>query len=157
MRPSSWAALLVLTLLTGAGCGGDPGPDRPERPPLPSPVADPVDPGVFQGEVVALGCYLRQGAKGEAHRPCAEACLKQGMPAGLLESGGKVLLLVPAAPGSGPDLSAYAARNCEVRGKLLNRAGMWAVEVATISRLPVPSGAPTIPSPPKSRLKEKTK
>ena len=147
MRQRSWilgGVLLAASLL--AGCGEARLPDGPERPPLPPPIADPVDPGVFQGEVVALGCYLRQGAKGEVHRPCAEACLKRGMPAGLLREG-QVLLLLPGAPGEGPDLSVFAAQACEVHGKLLHRAGMWAVEVASISRLPPPAPPPTIPAP----------
>ena len=97
-----------------------------------------------------MGCYLRQGAKGEAHRLCAEACLKKGMPAGLLKSG-QVLLLLAKEPGAGADFSAFAARQCEVRGTLLHRTGMFAVEVSSITLLPEPkvlppSGeAPTIP------------
>ena len=148
----SWilAALLAASL---SGCGEASLPAGPQRPPIPPPVSEPLDPGVFQGEVVALGCYLRQGAKGEAHRPCAEASLKKGMPAGLLKNGGEVLLLIPEVPGAGPDLSAFAAQRCEVHGKLLTRAGMWAVEVASISRLPPPAAPPTIPPPPPEKPK----
>ncbi|GEM_PF-3189334 len=140
--------LLFATFLLLSGCGAPEGPPRQERPPVPPPVNGPLDPGVFRGEVVALGCYLRQGARGESHRTCAEACLKQGMPVGLLESGGKVLLLLPQAPGQGPDFSAFAAQRCEVRGVLLNRAGMYAVEVASITRLPEPQPPGKVLPPP---------
>ena len=147
LRALSLTALLALGLY---GCDGPASSLPPERPRPPLVESAQNVPGVFQGEVVAMGCYLRQGAKGEAHRPCAEACLKKGMPAGLLKSG-QVLLLLAKEPGTGADFSAFAARQCEVHGNLLHRTGMFAVEVSSITvlpeskGLPPPGEAPTIP------------
>src|SRR5262249_41204485 len=38
------------------------------------------------GEVVDMGCWLGHAARGEKHVSCAQKCLNQGMPMGLLTS-----------------------------------------------------------------------
>ena len=48
------------------------------------------------GELIDTYCYTLMGAKGASHRECAIECVKQGIPAGLLEDGtNKVYVLLP--------------------------------------------------------------
>lgn len=92
---------------------------------------------------MALPCYLQLGASGESHRPCAEACLKRGVPAGLLMDDGQVLVLLPEVGPSGmPDFPALAARRCRVEGAVVRRGGLLGLVVRSIA--PVAS-APTVP------------
>ncbi len=133
--------LLVLAFVL-VGCA-DPSPSG--RLPLRTATGVPRDPEVFRGEVVDLGCFLRQGARGEAHRACAQACLKRGVPAGLITDDGEIHLLVPDLSVEGkevPDLSFFAADRCEVRGKILRRGPhFFGVLVESIVRIP-PALAP---------------
>ena len=48
------------------------------------------------GELIDTYCFVLMGAKGESHRQCAIDCIKEGIPAGLLEDGtNKVYVLLP--------------------------------------------------------------
>ena len=48
------------------------------------------------GEPIDTYCYVLMGAKGGSHRECAIECVKQGIPAGLLEDGtNKIYILLP--------------------------------------------------------------
>lgn len=49
------------------------------------------------GEVIDTFCYATMGAKGPTHRACGTACVKKGIPVGLLENNtNKVYVLLPA-------------------------------------------------------------
>ena len=138
----SIASLLVPALLLGGGCGS---PQAPSGRHTPLKVTGPPvpEPGVVRGEVVDMGCYLRQGARGSAHQPCAVACLKRGLPAGLLAETGELFLLVPEAGGAVPvDFSPYAARCCDVQGDVVRRAGMRAILVKALAVVESVSPAP---------------
>jgi hypothetical protein len=50
-------------------------------------------PMTVSGEIVDMGCYLSQGAKGPDHKSCGSMCLSSGMPMGLLTKEGKLYLL----------------------------------------------------------------
>lgn len=90
-----------------------------------------------------MGCYLRQGAHGDAHQPCAAECLKRGSPAGLLAETGELFLLIPEVGGTASgDFSLYVARLCDVRGDVVRRAGMRGILVKEIAAVPPPTPAP---------------
>lgn len=129
-------ALLLILLLSG-GCGGGEGAPRTDRRPPPGPPA-PAQ-GAYVGEVVELACFLRQGARGSGHRPCAEACLKRGMAAGLLTDAGDLYLLIPDARVQDPsDLSGLAAERCEVEGDLVRRSMMKAILYRSVAKAQPP-------------------
>ena len=71
--------LLVLLGTTSPAAEVEPRGVRPGR------LAD------LQGEIVEVGCYLRDGHRGEAHKGCALACLQNGGQLGLLEDDSGVL------------------------------------------------------------------
>jgi hypothetical protein len=134
--------LLVSALLLGGGCGS---PEEPSGRHTPRGVTGPPapEPGVVRGEVVDMGCYLRQGAHGSAHQPCAAESLKQGSPAGLLGETGELFLLIPEAGGASKvDFSHYAARLCDVHGDLVRRAGIRGILLKAIEVVEPPAPAP---------------
>ena len=88
-----------------------------------------------KGEVLDLSCYMASGAKGEGHKGCAEKCLSNGMPVGLLGSDGKVYLLVEDHKNAEPyqSLKKSAAAQVSVTGKYFQRNGMPAIVIAKVT------------------------
>jgi len=85
----------------------------------------------IQGEVVDLMCYLDHGAKGEKHQGCAETCIKNGGPVGLL-SGDQLYLVVGQHKPMNKELAAYAAQTITLKGKVVEKNGMKMIENAQI-------------------------
>ena len=56
-------------------------------------VLDKAKPATITGELVEVSCYLQLGKKGEAHIACGSDCIKNGMPAGILDKNGKLTVL----------------------------------------------------------------
>lgn len=52
-------------------------------------------PVVAVGEIIDLSCYIQLGKHGVKHRACAQGCLKNGQPAGLLTREGEVYVIMP--------------------------------------------------------------
>ena len=75
------------------------------------------------GEVVDLMCYVSNGAKGEGHKGCAEKCIKNGGPVGLLV-GDQVYLVVGDHEPANELLASKAAQTITVTGKLSERGGL---------------------------------
>ena len=46
------------------------------------------------GEIVEFSCYLQIGKHGEKHRSCAQKCLQNGAPIGLLTKDGTLYMLM---------------------------------------------------------------
>jgi hypothetical protein len=92
----------------------------------------------IRGEVVELGCYLRDGARGEGHRACAMACLKNGGQLGIVQDDtGQLFPLAGATPASDPSAAArqHVAAHVFVRGQLFERNGARVVVVEELTRL----------------------
>ncbi|MBD3630698.1 hypothetical protein [Cyclobacterium sp.] len=87
------------------------------------------------GEVLDLSCFMASGAKGEGHKGCAEKCMANGMPIGLLGSDGKVYLLVEDHKNANPyqSLKELAAANVEVTGNYFVRNGMPGIVIKKVS------------------------
>lgn len=47
------------------------------------------------GEIVDLSCYVQLGKHGAKHRTCAQGCMKNSQPIGLLTREGQVYVLMP--------------------------------------------------------------
>ena len=78
------------------------------------------------GEVVEIGCYLREGSRGEAHRTCALASLKNGGRLGIVEDGSGLLYpFAGAHPTTNPSagLHELLARHVAVKGRAYEREG----------------------------------
>ncbi|MBI3586995.1 MAG: hypothetical protein HY088_07700 [Ignavibacteriales bacterium] len=80
------------------------------------------------GEVIDTKCYLTgmMGGKGAEHEACAIACMKGGLPVGILEEKtGKVYILAPekGTKGANETLLPYAAKTVTVKGKIMEKGG----------------------------------
>ena len=102
---------LVLAVLL-AGAGG---------------IAFALDQWTGQGEIVEMGCYKKNGSKGEGHANCAKKCLGDGGEMGLLQEDGTVVKLV-----AGEDEAAYKAL-IELAGKQAKVTGANADGVVTVA------------------------
>lgn len=87
----------------------------------------------IQGEVVDLACYLTKGAHGEGHAECAQACIKGGLPVGILTKSGEVYLAIGANHKPANSLLLpYAAKQVEVTGTVDRRGGVEVVAVSSV-------------------------
>ncbi|MBV9080637.1 MAG: hypothetical protein JO102_05920 [Elusimicrobia bacterium] len=86
----------------------------------------------IQGEVVDMTCYLGGGAKGAKHKDCAQACVKGGLPMGLLTNDGKLYLIVEdhAKKATYASLKDMAGDQASVTGKVSSQGGVQAIEAS---------------------------
>jgi hypothetical protein len=89
------------------------------------------------GEIVDMGCYMAEGAKGEAHKSCASMCISNGMPMGLLTGDGKLYLLTLNHDKADPYNSAkkMAAEQVTVTGMMSERNGMKSLSVDDVKEM----------------------
>lgn len=89
------------------------------------------------GEIVDMGCYMAEGAKGEAHKGCASMCISSGMPMGLLTGDGKLYLLTLNHDKADPYNSAkkMAAEQVTVTGMMSERNGMKSLSVDDVKEM----------------------
>ncbi len=87
----------------------------------------------IKGEVVDLMCYLDHGAKGEKHKGCAETCIKNGGPVGLL-SGEDLYLVIGDHKPINKELASKAAQTVTLKGKVVERNGMKMIENAQLEK-----------------------
>ncbi len=89
------------------------------------------------GEIIDTKCYLggMMGGKGEAHKECAVACIKGGLPVGILEAKtGKVYIVVPEGgmKGANEEMVKYAAEKVTLKGKFLEKGGTKLFEYSSV-------------------------
>src|SRR5262245_28397864 len=86
------------------------------------------------GEVVDMGCWLGHAARGEKHVSCAQKCLNQGMPMGLLTSNGTLYLVTLDHDNADPynSMKSMADKQVTVTGELLTRSGAKAIEASQV-------------------------
>lgn len=92
----------------------------------------------LRGEVVEIGCYLRDGSRGEGHKACALTCLKHGGQLGIVEDGsGTLYPLAGKEPATDPSAAVreQIAAHVAVRGRLYERAGSRVLVVETVEHL----------------------
>ncbi|MFW6079764.1 MAG: hypothetical protein ACODAE_09090 [Gemmatimonadota bacterium] len=87
-------------------------------------------------QVIDFSCALVQGASGEDHRACAQACADMGQPLGFLTEDGEFLLPVNegmGAEGMNGELHPFAEQDVTVTGRVIERGGMNAIVVDEIA------------------------
>jgi hypothetical protein len=91
----------------------------------------------LKGEIVDTGCYLGHGARGEKHKACADKCIANGMPMGLLTADGALYLLTLDHENADPynEAKNMASQTVEVTGTLMSRSGMKAINVTGVKSL----------------------
>ncbi len=83
------------------------------------------------GEIVDMMCYLDHNAMGEKHQACAEKCIKNGGPVGIV-SDGKAYLVVGVHKPINDELASLAAKTVTLKGKLVSNGGVSMLENAEI-------------------------
>jgi hypothetical protein len=89
------------------------------------------------GEVIDTVCYLSHGSTGKAHRRCAEYCVRQGIPLGILEEKtGRVYLSLPVDH-SNPNakLKDFIAEKVRVKGTIYSKGGLTGIHVKRVERV----------------------
>jgi hypothetical protein len=79
------------------------------------------------GEIVDMMCYVDHGAKGAKHAECAETCIKNGGPVGIL-SDGKAILVIGEHKPINDELAPLAGKTVTLRGKLVQNGGVAMLE-----------------------------
>ena len=80
------------------------------------------------GEVIDLGCYLANGARGPGHAACARKCIEAGRPAGLRTKPGIIYVLIGRREVLIAQLAPLAGKMVTVSGQYASRDGMVALE-----------------------------
>ena len=95
------------------------------------------------GELVDTGCYLSHGARGAKHVDCATKCIANGMPMGLLTSGGVLYLITLNHDNADPynQLKGMAGQTVSVTGTMMTRNGMKGIDVTEVKPAAVPAAA----------------
>ncbi len=91
-----------------------------------------ADMQTVKGEIVDLMCYLDHGAKGEKHKGCANTCIKNGGPVGLLTSDDQLYLVVGDHQPVNKELEGKAAQTVTLKGKIVEKHGMKMIEKAML-------------------------
>jgi hypothetical protein len=90
-------------------------------------------PVTLSGEVVDLHCYINRDAKGTDHAGCSNACISRDVPAALLTEDGTLYLLINEKPVSVKEkIAGMAGKKVKATGKVVERSGMKALQLATI-------------------------
>lgn len=91
----------------------------------------------LQGEVLDMACFMAHEGKGEKHKKCAAACLKDGTPAGLLTKDGQVYLLLEDHNAKKPyeNVKGMAAEQVKVTGLVSAKGGVQAVVVKAVEKV----------------------
>ncbi len=83
------------------------------------------------GEIVDMMCYIDHNATGAKHADCAEKCIKNGGPVGIL-SDGKAYLVVGAHKPMNDELAPLAGKTVTLKGKMASNGGVSMLENAEI-------------------------
>ncbi|MDT8368865.1 MAG: hypothetical protein RQ745_06630 [Longimicrobiales bacterium] len=86
--------------------------------------------------VVDMSCKVVYNLEGEGHRTCSEMCFDQGIPLGLMAEDGTIYLPVTMQMGAtrgDKDLRAHAEHTVRVTGKVMDRGGVNAILIESIT------------------------
>lgn len=92
----------------------------------------------IKGEVVDTACFLFMGKRGDAHKQCAEACLKAGQDLGIYDEASDTLyFLAGEKPGVDPNapLRDHVAKNVEVKGATVQKAKANGIVIKSVKPL----------------------
>ena len=90
----------------------------------------------IQGEVIDMACYMTKGEHGASHADCAEMCINDGLPVGILDKSGHVYLCMTANQKPANSLlGKYAAKQVKVTGTVYQKGGMDMLAVDKVEPL----------------------
>ena len=83
------------------------------------------------GEIVDMMCYVDHNATGTGHAECAQTCIKNGGPVGIV-SDGKAYVVVGAHKPMNDELAPLAGKTVTLKGKLTSNGGVSLLSNAEI-------------------------
>lgn len=90
----------------------------------------------IQGEVIDMACYMTKDQHGAAHADCAQMCINNGLPVGILDNSGHVYLCMTATQKPANSLLVqYAAKQVKVTGTVYKKGGMDLLAVDKVEPL----------------------
>lgn len=94
---------------------------------------------VVTGEVVDMGCYISNAARGEKHADCAAKCIAGGMPMGVLTDKGDLYLLTMDHGNADAynKTKEFAGKQVKITGPLREKKGMKSIDVASVEAVEV--------------------
>lgn len=89
----------------------------------------------LHGTVVDMHCYVTQGAKGEPHTGCANACIERGVTAGFLADDGTLYVLLDEKPFSVKEkIAGLADVPATITGLVSTRGGIKGIQLQSIEK-----------------------
>jgi hypothetical protein len=90
----------------------------------------------IQGEVIDMACYMTKGQHGADHADCAQMCINNGLPVGILDKSGHVYLCMTSTQKPANSLLVqYAAKQVKVTGTVYKKGGMDMLAVDKVEPL----------------------
>lgn len=92
---------------------------------------------VLVGEVLDMVCFMAHNSQGKKHKDCAQKCIKEGAPVGLLTSDGKVYLAIENHRKKEPfkKLKGLAAEKVKITGTVYVKNGVQSIEVEDVEKM----------------------
>ncbi len=89
-----------------------------------------------QGEVIDMACYMTKGQHGAEHADCAQMCIDNGLPVGILDKDGHVYLCMTSNQKPANSLLVkYAAKQVKITGTVYTKGGMDLLAVDKVEPL----------------------
>ena len=95
-----------------------------------------------QGEVIDMACYMTKGQHGAGHADCAQMCINNGLPVGILDKSGHVYLCMTATHKPANSLLVqYAAKEVKATGTVYQKGGMDMLAVDKVEPIDKDTGS----------------
>ncbi len=95
----------------------------------------------IQGEVIDMACYMTKGQHGADHADCAQMCINNGLPVGILDKSGHVFLCMTSTQKPANSLLVqYAAKQVKVTGTVYQKGGMDMLSIDKVEPLDKDTG-----------------
>jgi hypothetical protein len=95
---------------------------------------DPKNKKTITGEVIDSTCYASAGAKGDGHKECAQMCINNGLPIGILDKSGKVYVAVKGHMQAKSELYDFIAQNVTASGTVSERGGVRVIDIDKVEK-----------------------
>ena len=95
---------------------------------------DPKNKKTITGEVIDITCYASAGAKGDGHKECAQMCINNGLPIGILDKSGKVYVAVKGHMPAKSELYDFIAQNVTASGTVSERGGVRVIDIDKVEK-----------------------
>ena len=106
-----------------------------QQPAAPMHAANAGNEMTITGTVIDVNCFTTNNASGAAHKGCAEACAKAGVPLAILSSDGTIYMPVSSKAGDAQNarLLPFVEGKVTVTGTHRMASGLHTIEIETVA------------------------